>query len=105
MTARAEVQFDPLSFGVRVAIAPSDQTVLIWDQPNVRVIEEHNSSVADENVWLRLREDQARALYESLTQYFGHTGHDARALRQDYEAERRRVDKLIGWAIGEGARP
>lgn len=49
---------------------------------------------------LVLREDVARAVYEALADYFGHAGHDARALRKDYEAERRRVDKVLDYLTG-----
>lgn len=49
---------------------------------------------------LWLAEDEARALYEALADYFGHTGNDGRALRRDYEDERKRVDRLIGAVIG-----
>ena len=44
---------------------------------------------------LRIRTEAARALYEALADHFGHAGHDARALRRDYEAERKRVDTFI----------
>ena len=39
-------------------------------------------------------------IYEALADYFGHSGHDTRALRKDYDAERARVDKLINNLIG-----
>ena len=48
--------------------------------------------------------DNARAIYEALADYFGHAGHDIRALRKDYDAERARVDKLIHHAIGGAPR-
>lgn len=44
---------------------------------------------------LRISNEAARALYEALAEHFGHAGHDARALRRDYEAERKRVDTFI----------
>ena len=44
---------------------------------------------------LFLDQDAARALYEALADHFGHGGTDTRALRRDYEAERKRVDKMI----------
>jgi len=45
--------------------------------------------------------DAARALYDALAQHFGNTS-DARQLRRDYDAERGRVDKLIGHLIDRG---
>jgi hypothetical protein len=41
-----------------------------------------------------LREDEARALLQSLIRHFD-GGEDTRSLRKDYDAERARVDKLI----------
>lgn len=53
---------------------------------------------------LRISNEAARALYEALADHFGHAGHDARALRRDYEAERKRVDTFIAHLTKE-ARP
>lgn len=39
--------------------------------------------------------DAARALYESLAQYFGNSTDNPTALRQDYLAERKRVDTML----------
>lgn len=39
--------------------------------------------------------EMARALLDALAQHFGGTG-DVRQLRKDHDAERARVDKLIG---------
>lgn len=50
--------------------------------------------------WLHLNDADARALYEALADHYGHSGHDTRALRKDYEAERGRVDKLITHLTG-----
>jgi hypothetical protein len=59
--------------------------------------------VEDERDRLHIREDDARAIYEALAEHFGHNGHDVRALRKDYDAERSRVDRLIAHLTG-GAR-
>lgn len=48
---------------------------------------------------LRIPEDVARALLDALAQHFGGTS-NSRQLRQDYDAERARVDKLIDSMIG-----
>lgn len=55
----------------------------------------HHEAPADDVQPLRLDNDTARALYETLADYFGGSGHDTRALRKDYDAERKRVDRLI----------
>lgn len=44
---------------------------------------------------LRLDDSQARALCDALNHHYGGT-EDTRALRKDYDAERKRVDDLIG---------
>jgi hypothetical protein len=44
---------------------------------------------------LRIPTDAARALYDALAQHFGGTS-NSKQLRADYDAERGRVDKLIG---------
>lgn len=44
---------------------------------------------------LRLGAEEARALLDALTVHF-HGAEDTRALRRDYDAERGRVDRLIG---------
>lgn len=99
MTSRACVQIDPRSFGVRLAVnrtSPSGNgTVLTWERPGVRVVEEVGTQRSEGDEWLQLEEDDARAIYEALAQFFGGAGHDTRALRKDYDAERKRVDRLI----------
>lgn len=48
---------------------------------------------------LRLTSDMARALLDALVEHYG--GHsNLLALRRDYDAERARVDKMIGHLIG-----
>jgi hypothetical protein len=56
---------------------------------------------------LRIDEDVAKALMLGLLEYFGEYKGDVRVLRQDYQAERKRVDKFIDYMItrpGEGSR-
>ncbi|HMM95287.1 hypothetical protein [Phycicoccus sp.] len=53
---------------------------------------------------LHMPEEAARALYEALAERFGGTGHDTRALRRDYDDERKRVDKLTDALVGIAAR-
>jgi hypothetical protein len=43
----------------------------------------------------RLDHEQARAVLDALTSHF-HGAEDTRALRRDYDAERKRVDQLTG---------
>lgn len=97
MTARANVEFDPISWAVRVAISPQDGAVMLWG-PTTTASTEANVRLPDD-AWLHLPEDTARALFEALADHFVHSTHDARALRRDYEAERKRVDLFIEQAV------
>ncbi|MCW2496412.1 hypothetical protein [Jatrophihabitans sp.] len=101
MTSRAHVEFDPTSSGLRVAMTRGSDNgpihqVLQWEPLAVRTYDATEGVTQPGGAdWLRLPEDDARALYEALADHFGHFGHDTRALRKDYDAERARVDKLI----------
>jgi hypothetical protein len=97
MTTKAVVEFDPRSFGLRVAIQRQHpdgvRETLSWKP--VAVVTTTGPTEPLDEAWLQLPEDDLRALYEALADHFGHSGHDVRALRRDYDAERGRVDKLI----------
>lgn len=100
MTSKAHVEYD--LGGVRVALLRESavtRTVAQWPLgfQAWRTITEPAVTTQDDD-WLRLDEDDARAIYEALAEYFGHAGHDIRTLRKDYEAERARVDRLITYA-------
>lgn len=102
MKSRAHVEFDPMTMGVRIAVQRPDlRQFLTWQRPGVEPITERDTEAPAE-AWLPIQEDDARAIYEALADYFGHTGHDIRALRKDYDSERGRVDRLIGHLIGPG---
>lgn len=91
---RAHIEYDPARLGVRLAVRRQNH-VLTWTDPGVHFPEGAEAVNQRDDVWLHLQEDDARAIYEALADYFGHAGHDTRALRRDYEAERARVDRLI----------
>jgi len=100
MTSKARVEFDPRMIGVRVALihdlGAGTYDVLQWERPAVkRYSGEGAATEPSETDWLTLSDDDARALYEALADHFGHSGHDTRSLRKDYDAERKRVDDLI----------
>ena len=100
MTARAHVKPDYMRDGVAIIamreVSPYVRHRIQWQPLAVRVAEVDGPIRDDgEADWLRLDEDIARAIYEALADHFGHSGHDTRALRKDYEAERGRVDKFI----------
>lgn len=98
MTTRAHVEHDRYLRGVRLAVA-RERGYLAWEPP---VFHPHSEGGQQEtpDAWLTLEEGDARAIYEALAEFFGHTGHDIRSLRKDYDAERGRVDKLINNLIG-----
>lgn len=76
--------------------------MLLWGDsfPAIHVPEDPTVQ-APEEAWLHIHEDHARAIYEALADYFGHSGHDTRALRRDYDNERQRVDRMINALIRE----
>lgn len=99
---RARAEYDYRTFGVlvrtfRPAVQHGDVGVVRdFSEPRRWIPVEENASAPLDIPGLQLDEDEARAVYEALAEYFGGTGHDTRALRRDYDAERARVDKLIG---------
>jgi hypothetical protein len=97
MSTKARVEHDPRSFGVRIAVLRDygdSREILQWEPLVMKTITER-ASEPDGADWLQLPDDVAHAFYEALAEHFGHGGHDTRALRRDYDAERRRVDLLI----------
>ena len=105
MTSRAHAEFDPQRLGVRIHVRREfdggPAQVLHWGTISVSQVTEGNAAatLADDG-WLRLPEDDARAIYEALADHFGHSGNDTRALRRDYDAERKRVDTFIAHLTG-----
>lgn len=107
MTSKARAEFDPTSFGVRIAVKRDyghRSELLLWERPIVTEYDEEDRATEREESWLRLPEDDARAIYDALADHFGHAGHDTRALRRDYDAERGRVDKMLDAFIRGGPR-
>lgn len=98
MTAIAHIKDTPFSRGVEVYLLieptrPGDLGAVVSFEQSVVARGEAGTEPAASP--LRLEQDMARALYEALADHFGHAGHDIRALRKDYDAERARVDKFI----------
>lgn len=103
MTTRAYVQQDFGRFNSVVVYLVQER--YIDGVPEVAVLQPTELVMADSDpaampvAGLHLPEDFARALLDALALHFGGTG-DTRQLRKDYDAERARVDKLIGHLIG-----
>ena len=103
MSAEARVEFDPMLFGVRIALSRKQggrRQLVHWGELSIQEATEGGAVEMVDDAWLRLQDDDARALYEGLAEFFGHAGHDTRALRKDYDAERARVDKFIAHVTG-----
>ena len=108
MTSRAHVESDFIMNGVRIAIRtegidarwmrmfPTDLGTRDIAVPRggqrPELPEGHDQ-------WLRLSDDEARAVYQALGEYFGTQVSDNRLLRADYDHERRRVDNLTDTVI------
>lgn len=106
MSARAVVRDDWARGQVGIAAQRergSVREVLQWPASlEVRTYDaaDYSGREGPETDWLYIPEDLAHAIYEALADHFGHTGHDIRALRKDYDAERARVDKFIAHVVG-----
>lgn len=90
---RAELERD----GVSIALRRTNGGILDFNTATEFLTEGATESTAKP---LYLREEEARAVYEALGRYFGGDAVSNQRLRQDYDAERGRVDKLIGHLIG-----
>lgn len=97
MAARAYAERDILGRGIRLSVSPDENQIILWGPPAVKILDP--GVMAPEDARLFLPDESARAVYEALADYFGHAGHDIRSLRKDYDAERQRVDRLIGHLI------
>jgi hypothetical protein len=97
MTVKAYTEMDLLGRGVDVTVGEEHNDgsgwYVRWGEVSSAPFDPQTEPPREAR--LRLKEDVARAIYEALGDHFGHAGHDARALRKDYEAERKRVDTLI----------
>ena len=95
-TTQAHVAFDPSRFGVLIQIRRHRELRAFDGGGPVPIPDGRPLGHEDaERATLRIEEDEAHALYEALGEYFGHAGASTMALRADYNAERKRVDRLI----------
>jgi hypothetical protein len=99
----AHVADDPCSLGVKIAIvnqreeatAPSEVLRLHVAGPGTFMEWTQIQPGQPVEATLTLPGDIARALLDGLTRQY-HGAEDTRALRRDYDAERKRVDDLTG---------
>lgn len=97
--AKAKAEFDMARGGVRIIVSPEPGALLLWEPVTYKREDPQTATKAPHEAWLPLREDIARAMYEALAEYFGHNIVNARQLRIDYDAERKRVDRFIDATI------
>ena len=98
MSWRAIIRDDDYGRGVTVVWVSEDNgSRLVTNGDMVQVLA-GNTATTDEFVPLRLRDDLARSLLTALNSFY-EGGEDTRALRKDYDAERKRVDTLIAAVI------
>lgn len=93
--AKARAVYDPAADAVALTLSPYPGATFVWPHPELQVVDTPQAAEPPSHAQLRISEDAARALYEALSRYFGGDVVDARRLRDDYDAERRRVDKFI----------
>lgn len=102
---RAAVQDDFVRDGVAVLLGQKirqGETAVV--KPVEMVLETQPEPVYVGEPSLRLPDGLARALLDALASHYGGAS-DLRRLRSDYDAERARVDRMIGHLIsGSGAR-
>ena len=99
---RAHVRLNPMLDAIDVAVlrrSVEGTHYINWaDGPGLGFIphaERDPKEPEPSGLWGSIREDAAMALYQALAQHYGHMPGDSRLLRQDYDAERHRVDGLI----------
>lgn len=102
MIARARVEQDPLrrTLYLHVGYEAADGSMRVVSFGPETVTPVPPEEAIPPHLATPLTVDVARAMYEALADHFGHSGNDTRALRKDYDAERQRVDRLIGNLIG-----
>lgn len=107
MKHQAHIEDDWQRNGVQVALIMDggnrERTLYDFSGVVMTTYEPDGPTRPGDDTRLALPYDAARALYEALADHFGHAGHDARALRRDYEAERKRVDTFIAHLTGPRA--
>jgi hypothetical protein len=96
----AYITDDLYSFGVRISVVQQHEgrphsILRVDDDPGRFRWEPIEDPRAEVKATMTLQNEEARALLDSLTRFF-HGAEDTRALRRDYEAERGRVDLLVG---------
>lgn len=87
--AQARVEFNPLAFGLRFAIRRDDGDLLSYGPAQITRVAEGEQGY-EHDAWTQIPEEEARALYEALAQYFGRRASACRQVdrRRDREGTR-----------------
>jgi len=102
MDTRAHVTIDFHAMGVAATVYRRDGGGTFVYRPadgNTFPVWESVEPVTNVEPSMRLPDDVAKALLEGLLDHY-RGGHDARQLRADYDAERKRVDKMLDNLLG-----
>lgn len=97
---RAMARYNPATMNVSVIVGRRDhdgnvQYLSELGGPGFATIVQRDLNDNTPPPELHIEESVAKALLEALAEHFGGTA-DTRTLRRDYDAERARVDRLIG---------
>lgn len=94
MTAKAHVLSNFMADGISILLGEKrDDGLHIVEPIALRAVPQPEYGTVEPT--FVLSDDMARALLQALSEHYGGAAVDARALRADYDAERRRVDRLI----------
>jgi hypothetical protein len=100
-----------ISIAMRMKGAPSDAGSFVTYArptdtgfPRWETVDPRETLAHDQAPLLTLEDDMALALLDALQRHYQGSS-DTRMLRADYDAERKRVDKLIGTLTDLAARP
>jgi hypothetical protein len=102
MTVKAHIEGNIMLQGIDVVLYREEgDYTYVW-KPGGDTVHtyDRNNPVQPDDEPMRLRDDEARALLTALLRHY-EGGEDARSLRRDYDAERRRVDAFIDYLTRE----
>lgn len=92
---RAHVSHDHARFGIALTLINRRGERISLGQPTDITFQDTDPGIYMPEPTMRIPDSLGRALLDALTAHYGGAT-DTRTLRKDYEAERARVDRLIG---------
>jgi hypothetical protein len=98
---RARIEYEPYLDGCRLLMINKQEggrVVRQWDERPLQFVASGAAATGvvegDRAGFLRFDDEELRAIYAAIGEYLGLQPQDASLLRQDYLAERARVDKV-----------